>query len=1172
MFCSNCGSKLPEGAKFCSVCGAKVLEAVRVDQAKEPAGISFADLPGADAENKPAEAPLKTRVTFDWSNVIDEPQKKVVTNLKSPWATTGSIEEREVYAEMSPSTERSRTMSFIDVLKAEKEQQTQAEGVKTPEIESIEATVAADSASDEPRPIEYTEILDPSFLNEVGVDKEVQKAPALHIAPLYDDFDEPVVTPFDAPEEEEEIPYEEPRFEEPEAEPELEEPVLEEPFLEEAAEEVADEFEEEVIEEPAEEPEQDYYFKDGEPVEAAPASDVNYEEYDAADLTELHAEAEPTSYEDEYLAIVDEEPAAEVVEEAAAEVTEEASVVEEPEKARWFDLPDFLKPREDEKPFEPAPEVMPAAAEEPAEEAVEETAPEVVEEAPAEEEPVLEAPVLDFADIDEEEEPALEAPVLDFADIDEEEEAVPEVAEEPAEEEEPSVEDEYLNVPVFETEETEEVVEEAAEEDPDFEYELFEMPEEPEEEPVAEVEEAPAVEEPAEEAETFEEYIDEPEAEPVAEEPVADDEFVDYGIDLGDDLGNAEDEYLNISTERGEVTRSTISFDPEDFDDDDEDDDDEDEDEHETFDEAPADDEDEEEEEKDEDEEPVEEPEEEPAEEAAEETAVDEEELFAEIEADAPVSGMTIAAPADKESEIEALKKRLAELMGTDWEEPQVIEKEDKLTVEELFEEPAEEPEQDYYFKDGEPVEAAPASDVNYEEYDAADLTELHAETEPASYEDEYLAIVDEEPAAEEAAEPVEVAEEAAPEVVEVAEEPAEDLSFEDELAKFMNTPVEEAAEVPEIEIPEVEAEAEAPEVEIPEIEEPEAEPEPASEPNPAEQSIDDFLASILKQEAAPVAAASGLAAAPVIENLVTEEPEVEEPAAEEPVAPEPVIEEPADIAEEVAEAAEDAAEEAPEFVIPEIEIPAIEPEEPAEEVVEEPVVEAEPEAAEEPAPEKKETDALSIEELEQDLFGASFDPDGEAEATKKIDKFYTLYKKNEEFQRLLDEEYNKLKAAGGPAPEQILPDPEPPASAAKKGKLVEDATIYQAFEIPKEALEEAEAKAAAAREAAPVKVEKAAPEDASAVAVAAVAAAGAAAAAADAPAPEVEYEEVDKGGGCLTVVAIVIAILLVILLAIILLLNFAPDSSLAIQIDSFIENITSHFTAAPVNGGQTLL
>jgi hypothetical protein len=31
-------------------------------------------------------------------------------------------------------------------------------------------------------------------------------------------------------------------------------------------------------------------------------------------------------------------------------------------------------------------------------------------------------------------------------------------------------------------------------------------------------------------------------------------------------------------------------------------------------------------------------------------------------------TGMTIAAPADKESEIEALKKRLAELMGTDWD------------------------------------------------------------------------------------------------------------------------------------------------------------------------------------------------------------------------------------------------------------------------------------------------------------------------------------------------------------------------------------------------------------------------------------------------------------------------------------------------------------------------
>ena len=75
---------------------------------------------------KPVEAPLKKRATFDWSNVIDEPKKKTIPDIKSPWATTGGIDEKELYAEMGTATERSRTMSFIDVLKAEKEQQEAA--------------------------------------------------------------------------------------------------------------------------------------------------------------------------------------------------------------------------------------------------------------------------------------------------------------------------------------------------------------------------------------------------------------------------------------------------------------------------------------------------------------------------------------------------------------------------------------------------------------------------------------------------------------------------------------------------------------------------------------------------------------------------------------------------------------------------------------------------------------------------------------------------------------------------------------------------------------------------------------------------------------------------------------------------------------------------------------
>jgi hypothetical protein len=67
------------------------------------------------------ERPVREKVSFDWSNVVDEPHKRNVKEIKSPWATTGNIDEKELYAEMTPSSDKSRTMSFIDILKAEKE-------------------------------------------------------------------------------------------------------------------------------------------------------------------------------------------------------------------------------------------------------------------------------------------------------------------------------------------------------------------------------------------------------------------------------------------------------------------------------------------------------------------------------------------------------------------------------------------------------------------------------------------------------------------------------------------------------------------------------------------------------------------------------------------------------------------------------------------------------------------------------------------------------------------------------------------------------------------------------------------------------------------------------------------------------------------------------------------
>ena len=69
-----------------------------------------------------------------------------------------------------------------------------------------------------------------------------------------------------------------------------------------------------------------------------------------------------------------------------------------------------------------------------------------------------------------------------------------------------------------------------------------------------------------------------------------------------------------------------------------------------------------------------------------------------------------------------------------------------------------------------------------------------------------------------------------------------------------------------------------------------------------------------------------------------------------------------------------------------------------------------------------------------------------------------------------------------------------------------------------------------------------------------------------------VEYEEVDTGSGFLTVLAVIIAIILVILLAVILILQVAPDSGIAIAIDSLIESLTGGFGAIDPGNGQFLL
>ena len=73
----------------------------------------------------------------------------------------------------------------------------------------------------------------------------------------------------------------------------------------------------------------------------------------------------------------------------------------------------------------------------------------------------------------------------------------------------------------------------------------------------------------------------------------------------------------------------------------------------------------------------------------------------------------------------------------------------------------------------------------------------------------------------------------------------------------------------------------------------------------------------------------------------------------------------------------------------------------------------------EQPEAGTEEAEALSPEDLASELFSST--PQEEAKATKRIDKFYTLYRKNEEFQKILDREYEKFKAAGA-----LVPGPEP--------------------------------------------------------------------------------------------------------------------------------------------------
>ena len=195
-----------------------------------------------------------------------------------------------------------------------------------------------------------------------------------------------------------------------------------------------------------------------------------------------------------------------------------------------------------------------------------------------------------------------------------------------------------------------------------------------------------------------------------------------------------------------------------------------------------------------------------------------------------------------------------------------------------------------------------------------------------------------------------------------------------------------------------------------------------------------------------------------------------------------------------------------------------------------------------------KDQNSMSLEDLENDIFGGAPDAD-DLEATRKIDKFYTLYRKNEEFQKLLDAEYSKLQGEDidddmtdamnsilGTQPEapvqeapqapQMQPQMQEAAPQENPSSMSLSAAVNAAAPAAPEAVQET-GKKAKKKKARKVK-------------------------------EEADYDE--KGGSVLTVIAIVVAVLLVVLLGIILILNFAPESGIAQTLNEVIGNYTNFF------------
>ena len=205
------------------------------------------------------------------------------------------------------------------------------------------------------------------------------------------------------------------------------------------------------------------------------------------------------------------------------------------------------------------------------------------------------------------------------------------------------------------------------------------------------------------------------------------------------------------------------------------------------------------------------------------------------------------------------------------------------------------------------------------------------------------------------------------------------------------------------------------------------------------------------------------------------------------------------------------------------------------------------------------EDEMMSLESLESDIFGNT-EEEEDPEATRKIDKFYTLYRKNEEFQKLLDEEYSKLQGE----------DFDDEVDNSVNAILGYDDSEEEEYEEEEDATFVMQNRATAAPQQAvsndpSVVTKPMSKKEAKAAKKAAKAAKKEALSTVD-----LEDEIDEKGGNILTVIAIVVAVLLVVLLAIILILNFAPESGIAQRLNEVIGNYTNFF--AETGGSDSLM